>query len=217
MRDFNGDGRADLVAVSDLSGCVSITLGIGDGTFGPTIEYRLPESASGSAPFPRSLDVADLDGDTNLDVVVSDLAHHTGWVLWGKKKEDRKQPEDLLQEPIASIFSRPDQIISTTFDTASTPIAVADVNGDGHRDIVKVNELSGSVSVLLGHGADGTFDDELEFSVGSRPGVSRSPTSIVTVVSICSWAIAVRTISRSCSALCPTAAVGLCSVSLIRR
>jgi hypothetical protein len=44
-------------------------------------------------------------------------------------------------------------------------VALGDLNGDGHLDIISGNELSGDVSVLLGHG-DGTFGPKTDYVVG---------------------------------------------------
>ena len=44
-------------------------------------------------------------------------------------------------------------------------MAVADVNGDGHPDLVTANLASADVSVLLGQG-DGTFQVQQHFGAG---------------------------------------------------
>jgi hypothetical protein len=45
---------------------------------------------------------------------------------------------------------------------------VADVNGNGHPDLVVANNKSGTVSVLLGNG-NGTFQSAVNFAVGTTP------------------------------------------------
>jgi hypothetical protein len=47
-------------------------------------------------------------------------------------------------------------------------VTVADVNNDGHPDIIVANTFSGNVGVLLGN-ANGTFGAETTFPVGSGP------------------------------------------------
>jgi hypothetical protein len=56
------------------------------------------------------------------------------------------------------------------FDAGDRPISVAggDFDGNGHPDLVVVNQLSDDVSVLLGNG-DGTFVLETRFGVGGFP------------------------------------------------
>lgn len=47
-------------------------------------------------------------------------------------------------------------------------VAVGDLNGDGHPDLVTANNASNDVSVLLGRG-DGTFAAAQAFAVGVQP------------------------------------------------
>src|SRR5262249_20423302 len=75
--DFNGDGKLDLIvgsSATDLSasrsdiirGSVSLYLGKGDGTF----QAPLNLASSGG---PRGLCVVDLNGDSKLDLAITDL------------------------------------------------------------------------------------------------------------------------------------------------
>jgi hypothetical protein len=57
------------------------------------------------------------------------------------------------------------------FATVSEPVSVtvADVNGDGHPDLITVNEIQyGCACVFLGNG-DGTFQSAVNFGVGHDP------------------------------------------------
>ena len=47
-------------------------------------------------------------------------------------------------------------------------LALADLNGDGHLDLVVANHESGDVSVLLGRG-DGTFEPQRRFDATAGP------------------------------------------------
>jgi hypothetical protein len=57
-----------------------------------------------------------------------------------------------------------------TFSAGTKPlgVVVADVNRDGHPDLITANSASNSVSVLLGNG-NGTFKAATNFSTGATP------------------------------------------------
>jgi len=59
---------------------------------------------------------------------------------------------------------------ASSFNTGLYPrsIAIADVDGDGHLDLVTANQAANTVSVLLGNG-DGTFRARTDFEAGGRP------------------------------------------------
>jgi hypothetical protein len=71
----------------------------------------------------------------------------------------------VLEDRTLPSFSAP--ILSAT-GTGPYGIAVADLNGDGHEDLVTVNSSTNSVSVLYGNG-DGTFKAPLNYTVGTDP------------------------------------------------
>lgn len=64
--DFNGDGKPDLAVADNGSGCVSILLGNGDGTFRRQVNYT-------TAGDPQSVAVGDFNADGKPDLV---LANH---------------------------------------------------------------------------------------------------------------------------------------------
>ncbi len=136
--DFNGDGKADLVAVgSDNPGYVDIFLGNGDGTFQPGSIY------SNDNFFPQAVALADFNGDGISDIAVAtEYAGYAGaFILIGNG-------DGTFQAPIGlSGFS------------ASLFLAVADFNGDGKPDLLSGDEL------VLGNG-DGTFQNPLTFCPG---------------------------------------------------
>ena len=160
--DVNGDGEPDLVVANEYSlptyfGAVGVLLGNGDGTFQAPVTYS-------SGWYNADLVViADVNGDGHQDVVVDN-----GW------------RDDCSQYYCASVgvllgngdgTFQPVVTYSAGGDTAAS-VAVADVNDDGHPDLIVSNLYQsgsdyyyGSVSVLLGNG-DGTFQSAVSFYPG---------------------------------------------------
>ena len=157
--DFNGDGKPDLVVAScspigscggDIEGVVSIMLGNGDGTFGPPTKF-----GSGGVEG-TSVAVADFNGDGKLDIVVTNRYYSADvGVLLGNG--------DGTFQAAVTYASGGD---------APASVAIADVNGDGHPDLVVGNTSScpgctdaAWVGVLLGNG-DGTFRPVTAYRTG---------------------------------------------------
>jgi hypothetical protein len=113
-------------------------------SFLPAVSYD--PGGSGEAGDFRTIAVADVNGDGNPDIVVSNFWSSTVGVLLGNG--------------------------DGTFQTAMTftpgvqnsAIAIADVNGDGKPDLI-VGIWSGGVGVLLGNG-DGTFQPIVTYGSG---------------------------------------------------
>ena len=71
--DFNGDGIPDIVVADESSGSVYVLLGRGDGTFdAPSTPVSIALPGGAMSTYHAQLTALDMDGDGNLDVVVSD-------------------------------------------------------------------------------------------------------------------------------------------------
>jgi hypothetical protein len=137
--DLNRDGKADLVLSGD--GQVWILLAGSGRSFGPPIGY-------GAGLSPSAIAVADLNGDSVLDLIVANGQSNTVSVLLGTT---------------GATF--PTQV-SFTVGTNPHSIAVADFNGDSHPDLAVA--VDGSISILLGNGSGG-FQSITTIASGTSP------------------------------------------------
>lgn len=149
--DVNRDGREDLAVANFLSNDVTILLGNGSGGFSQAAGSPV---AAGLRPFALSL--ADLSGDSNLDLAVSDNSGAAVTILIGNGSGGFN-PSPGSPVPIG---------------TAPSVIAASDLNGDGSLDLAAGNNTTGTnLKILLaGQGAaaaDGIGCDDKNTCTGS--------------------------------------------------
>jgi hypothetical protein len=152
LGDLNGDGKPDVLAITNSS--IAVLLGQGDGTLGNRRNFP-------PASRPAMAVIADMNGDRTMDVAIAFLPPYirTAGVLLGNGD---------------GTFA------SSRLDWAKHyPIAMAtaDLNGDGRPDIV-LNCQSDGVSVLLGTGDSG-FAIKADYTVG--PSTSTGPPASIEV------------------------------------
>jgi hypothetical protein len=145
LADFNGDGKLDIAVSNFISNTISVFLNNGDGTFRDPIVSPIQITAVGLG----SIAVGDFNEDGKPDLVVGTIAgSQANIVLLGNGDGTFRQ-----LPPIPNSFG---------FIRAR----VADLNGDGHQDLVTGD--NGNISLFMGHG-DGTFDPPGFLPTGSCP------------------------------------------------
>ncbi|MCA9065565.1 MAG: VCBS repeat-containing protein, partial [Planctomycetaceae bacterium] len=137
--DFNEDGFEDLVVSAYASSTLNVYFNLGNGSFNSS-PLVLPTAAGHT-----NLHVADINGDSHLDIIAGHTASGGVSVRLGNG---------------AGNFGA-----HTFFPTGAWvhAIDVADINGDGNQDIVSVNYNAQTISVLAGNG-NGGFTEVNEFA-----------------------------------------------------
>jgi hypothetical protein len=153
LGDVSGDGNLDLVLASHGSYGVMLLIGDGQGAF--TLSPNSPVAMKdGGHPHTHGLAIGDVNGDGRLDLVSANHDDNDVAVMLGDGRGG------FVRAP-ASPFA---------VGAAPYPIALADIDGDGHIDIAAPNVLAGTVAVLLGDGK-GRFGPapRSPFAVAARP------------------------------------------------
>lgn len=140
LGDLNGDGNLDLaVTVSDTSvgTGLAVAKGNGDGTFQPAVLYSTTlQNLNLADPSPGDVQMLDLNGNGQLDLVYSNTGYGTVGVLYntGTNPFATGMFYDPVEYPAGSnVFA----------------LALADVNQDGALDVVAANNNYAGATVLL--------------------------------------------------------------------
>jgi hypothetical protein len=128
--DFNGDFQADLVVCYDSYDRVNLLAGNGDGSFQETQGWTLDGNRT-----QYNLRVGDLNGDGYPDLLAP---------RWGSLVVRQNTATPVLG------FNSP--VILTELNQV-TDVAVADLDGDGRRDLIALSHDQGQVLVYKGQGS----------------------------------------------------------------
>jgi len=145
--DFNNDGKQDFVVrnTSPNPNTVAVYLGNGNGTF------QTPKTFSTGGVNGSWLIAGDFNGDGKLDLAVSD--------------NDSSSPNiAILLGNGDGTFGAP--IITTTSLGSLSWLTAADLNKDGHLDLIAVDNTNQNIAIFLGKG-NGTFETPSTLSQSS--------------------------------------------------
>jgi len=164
--DMNGDGLSDIIVGRKyqfnqvhINNHNSKTVGIGDEGVEDEGDYRIidiPETGGAVASETKSIAVADIDGDGHLDIIERDT------------RRNRILINDGTGENY-SIVPLPSPVDGNKFVIGNSKnIAVADMDGDGKREIIFCDLGSGKNILLKNNGSKGFDAVELPGSEESR-------------------------------------------------
>jgi len=129
--DVNGDGKADILSSNTDGGDITVLLGNGDGTVNsPTVGY-----ATGGYPTAPAI-IADFDGDSKIDVIVSDSMYSLVF-LKGYGDGTFRSALDYYSPLPGNGWAY------------GITVASGDFNGDGYPDFVLGNCCNNTIGVTV--------------------------------------------------------------------
>ncbi len=174
VADINADGHMDIAAHARLSDSPRVWLGTADGSWQDASDGLVMEHT----PCGGGLDFGDVNEDSQLDLVVAD--HCRGvFVYLGDGAGNWELVVDGLY---------PELIVPANEDaalfTGAEDVTLADVDGDGHLDIVAGGaDVGGGVSVYWGDGTGRNWERAL-LSLPIEGVVNRVLVAVVNAVSV---------------------------------
>jgi hypothetical protein len=178
--DFNGDGIPDLAVANRDSNDVSLLIGKGDGSFREAVTI-------GAGSSPRAMVVADFNADGVADLATANFTGNDVSILLGDGRGGFRRAINFAvgNGPVSlatadfeengradlAVLNQVDRNVVVLLNDGSaafrnvasinevTSLVVADVDGDGHVDLVlqSAGQVAGEVHVRPGRG-DGTFE-----------------------------------------------------------
>jgi hypothetical protein len=146
--DLSNNSNLDLALANKDSNTLSILVGNGDGTF----EKQMTLHTGRTPVSVIAANFHDLNSATEVDLAVSNQGDNTISIFQGNGDGSFKTPT----------------LVSLPAGYQPAGLAAADLNGDGHIDLVVANSGNNTFSVLLGNG-DGTFRQRTDYATGDGP------------------------------------------------
>jgi hypothetical protein len=190
VADLNADGHLDLITVNAASHNVTVLLGTGTGTFQAPQHFP-----AGSAP--ATIAVADFNADGHPDLLLTNAASPDVTVLLGTGTGTFQSPrrfsasncavapvhvfEDAQSHTDHATIDDPSRgstaLLGLGDDTLQIPrclangrpatTILADLNSDGHQDLIAIRPAAGDLMIFLST-ADGTYQPPHYFFTSER-------------------------------------------------
>ncbi len=163
IADVNGDGIPDIIVEGSqqFTVVIAVMLGNGDGTFQTPIQSSFQPANIAGYPGIRGAATGDINGDGKMDLVLSDIANTSLYILLGDG-QGHFQFSSVIQD-----------------HQYWRSVYLADLTGNGHLDLIATDPIGALFAVALGNG-DGTFQPLVNYQDNRARPPSSSPTWTVT-------------------------------------
>jgi hypothetical protein len=166
VADVNGDGFPDIAVAADSSvvdgGGIAVYLGNGDGTFTTYLPMLSTLEVSGVnyAPYPGGIQIMDVDGDGNPDLVYTNTDYGTVGIMFGTGSgATGATPAPFFFDPVE--FPAGGEALGLT---------LANVTGDGTPAAVTADrDFGGATTMINGNGTAAAPNFSLSVSGQSSP------------------------------------------------
>jgi hypothetical protein len=171
ISDLNGDAREDLVVANQNSDDISILMGVSNGSFtGPTNLSAVPppttiNDPAGITNTATAITVADTSAfsASGLIRIDNEVISYTGMTATSFTGCARG-----VNATTTAAHANGAAVIQVAGD-GPTGVAVADFDNDSYPDVVVTNEISNTISVMMGKSPRGTFNSASSIPTGVAP------------------------------------------------
>jgi FG-GAP-like repeat len=149
VADFNGDGKPDVAVLDRGNVNITVLLNTGNGTLGAPTHFPITNEGSIGLNLINRLAAADFDGDGKIDLAYSD--QHTKVGIARNKGGGTFAPPTFL----------------TVTESEGGALIAADLDHDGHPDLVLTQSGTGGTMQVLMNAGGGSFGAPVPLAAGS--------------------------------------------------
>ena len=149
VADFNGDGKPDVAVLDKNNVNITVLLNTGNGTLGAPTHFTIANAGNLGLALDNRLAAADFDGDGKVDLAYSDEHTNVGIAL----------------NQGGGTFASPTFL--TVADADGGSLIAADLDHDGHPDLVLTQAGTGGTMQVLMNAGGASFGAPVPLAAGS--------------------------------------------------